>query len=65
MVEKLTLSVREASETLGISENLAYQLIREGKLPAIRVSERRLIVPRASLLKMLGQTDQGAGKDER
>ena len=53
MTEKLTLSIREAAEAIGISENTLRQSIREGRIPAIRVSERRLVIPRFALSKML------------
>ena len=37
---------------LGISKNFAYQLVKEGKLPAIIFNTRKLI-PRVALMKML------------
>jgi excisionase family DNA binding protein len=52
--EKLCLSVDEAAEALGISRSLAFKLIGEGKLPAVRLG-RRLVVPRVQLEKMLSQ----------
>ena len=52
-VEKLTMTVEEAGEALGISRATAYMLANTGRIPAIRISDRRLVVPRAALLKML------------
>lgn len=52
-VEKLTMTVEEAGEALGISRATAYMLANTGRIPAIRISDRRLVVPRAALLRML------------
>lgn len=43
--EKLTYSVEELSKSLGISKPVAYELIKREGFPAIRVSERRIIIP--------------------
>jgi excisionase family DNA binding protein len=51
---RLTLSVAEAGELLGISRGLAYELVRKGKLPSLRLG-RRLVVPRAALQAMLNE----------
>ena len=51
--ERLTMTVPEAAHALGISPATAYSLVEQGKLPAIRISERRLIIPVKSLLAML------------
>ena len=50
--DKLTLSVEEAGEWLGISRAHAFKLIHENKLPCIRLG-RRILVSKAGLLKML------------
>jgi excisionase family DNA binding protein len=42
--ERLTMSVEEASDALGISRSLAYDLVRRGELPALRFG-RRIVVP--------------------
>jgi excisionase family DNA binding protein len=54
--EKLVMDVREVADALGISRILAYDLIRQGKIPSIRISARRLLVPKAALAKMLDLT---------
>ena len=51
--DSLTMTIAEAAKALGISRNLAYALANQGKIPALRLSERRLVVPRAALQKML------------
>ena len=43
--EKLTLSVDELAQELGISKPLAYDLIKRDGFPSVRISERRIIIP--------------------
>jgi excisionase family DNA binding protein len=49
-----TLTVEEAGELLGIGRSLAYEKAASGELPSIRLG-RRLVIPTASLLKLLGR----------
>jgi excisionase family DNA binding protein len=51
--EKLTMTVKEAGEVLGISRATAYMLASTGQIPTIRLGERRIVVPKAALMKML------------
>lgn len=51
---KLTLTVEEAGQLLGIGRASAYEAARTGQIPTIRVG-RRLIVPKAALNRMLGE----------
>jgi|GEM_PF-2382692 len=55
-----TLTITEAAELLGIGRNLAYETAtRDGELagvPVIRVG-RRLLIPQARLLTVLGLKD--------
>lgn len=53
--DKMTVSVEEMASMLGISRSVAYQLTREQGFPAIRVSERRLIIPIKSLERWLDE----------
>ncbi len=50
----LTVSVDEAAKLLGISRNLAYDLVREGRLPHVRLG-RRILVPRFGLEQWLAK----------
>jgi excisionase family DNA binding protein len=50
--ESLVVTVEDAAMLLGISRGLAYELVRRGELPAIRLG-RRLVVPRRRLLAMI------------
>ena len=53
--ERLTMTVEEAGEALGISRATSYLLANTGGIPAIRIGERRLVVPRAALERMLDE----------
>jgi excisionase family DNA binding protein len=49
-----TISVEETAVLLGISRSAAYRAAKEGQLVVFRVG-RRLLVPTAPLLRMLGR----------
>ena len=49
---RLTVSVEEAGELLGISRAFAYELAARGELPCVRLG-RRLLVPRKALDALL------------
>ncbi|MBN1855604.1 MAG: helix-turn-helix domain-containing protein [Dehalococcoidia bacterium] len=54
----LVYSVAEAAEACSVSKVLMYQMIREGRIPAIRISARRLVVPRRKLEQLIeGEVD--------
>ena len=42
--ERLTLTVDEAADVLGVSRSLAYELVRRGEIPSLRLG-RRIVVP--------------------
>ena len=56
--ERQTLTVEEAAEILGIGRNSAYEAIRRGEIPALRLG-RRLVVPRRALERLLWDNDSG------
>jgi excisionase family DNA binding protein len=58
---KKTVTVAEAAELLGISRASAYEGIHTGQIPSIRIGYR-ILVPLASLNRMLGGTAQGEGE---
>jgi excisionase family DNA binding protein len=58
--KRLAVSVDEASQLLGISKWLGYELVAQGKLPALRLG-RRLVVPLAALERMLDGSTSGLG----
>ena len=53
--DRLTMTVAEVGEALGISRATAYKLAKTGGIPAIRLGERRLVVPKAAFLAMLAE----------
>jgi excisionase family DNA binding protein len=50
--EKLTLTVTEAAQLLGLSRASAYEAIRMGQIPSIRIGSR-IIIPKIALVEML------------
>lgn len=53
-IEKLTLTVDETAKILGIGRQLAYERVKTGEIPVIKIG-RRLLVPRRALEKLLEQ----------
>ena len=49
-----TLTVPEAARKLGIGRNAAYEGVRAGDIPSIRIG-KRLVVPKAALERLLGE----------
>jgi len=52
--QKLTLTVNEAAKMLGIGRQLAYDKVKTGEIPVIKIG-RRLLVPRSALEKLLAE----------
>jgi len=52
-MERLTVTVTEAAEILGVSRTSAYELVRAGALPSVRLG-RRIVVTRHTLEELLG-----------
>lgn len=50
-------TVAEAADVLGISKSLAYELIAQNKLPAVRLG-RRIIVPANAIDALLATATQ-------
>jgi excisionase family DNA binding protein len=50
--KRLTLTVEEAAEILGLSRAFAYEAVRRGEIPSIRIG-RRILVPKAALDRLL------------
>lgn len=59
---KLTLTVEEAAKLLGISRGLAYEMVKIGRIPSIRLG-RRISVPWRSLQHLLESCDQNDSTD--
>jgi excisionase family DNA binding protein len=50
--ERLTLTVEETARLLGISRGAAYEAVRRGELPSLRIG-RRILIPRSRLADLL------------
>ena len=50
--ERLTWTITEAAQLLGISRATAYEAAHRGELP-VRLIGRRMLVPRVALLRLL------------
>ena len=55
--QKLVYTVEQAARLLGLGRSGAYEAVRRGDLPAIRVG-KRLIIPKTALDRMLAQAGQ-------
>jgi excisionase family DNA binding protein len=52
--DRLTWSITEVAQVLGISRASAYEAAHRGELP-VRVIGRRMLVPRVALLRLLNE----------
>lgn len=50
--QALTLTVERAGRLLGISRGLAYELLRRGEIPSVRLG-RRIVVPARAIDEIL------------
>jgi len=62
--ERLTLTVDEAAAILGIGRGTAYEAVRTGQIPSIRIS-KRILIPRRSLELMLSGEDAELDNNNR
>ena len=42
-MEKLVYSIQEVAELLGISKSYAYELVRRGTIPSLKLGKKRVI----------------------
>jgi excisionase family DNA binding protein len=52
-VERKTISVEDAGKMLGVSRQTAYKLVKEGKIPVLKLSPHKFVVPISALEKYL------------
>ncbi|AGG07891.1 excisionase [Dehalococcoides mccartyi] len=50
--ERLCLNVPEVAKIFGISRNSAYELVRQGIIPSIKLG-KRIVIPRLKLEEVL------------
>jgi len=63
MDQRAVFSVNEVAKILGLSRNSAYEGVRRGEIPCIRVG-KRLLIPRHAIEVMLSQYSDKASKPE-
>lgn len=56
--DRLVLSVAEAAEVLGVSDDLVYELIARRELPCLRFGRRKLVPRRAIELLVATAVDR-------
>ncbi len=56
MNDSPVITVAEAAAILRISRNSAYEAVRRGEIPSIRIG-RLLRIPRTAILKMVGAAE--------
>jgi excisionase family DNA binding protein len=58
--DRVTITIPEAAELLGIGRSAAYECARRGEIPTLRLGAR-LVVPVPKVLAMLGADDDDSG----
>ena len=51
----LMLSVKQLAQVMGLSLPLAYDLAKREDFPAVKVSERRIVIPKDALQRWIEQ----------
>jgi excisionase family DNA binding protein len=55
---RYTRTIAEVSKLLGISQSLAYQLVRTGEIPSVKIGGRRMVTVAA--LEEILQMEKGS-----
>jgi len=58
--ESLVLTPEEVRQRLKISRSVLYSCLRQGTIPSIRISPRKIIIPKDRFLRWL---DEGGGNN--
>lgn len=56
--KSLVLTVREAAEALGVSDDLVYELTARGEIPCLHLGRRR-VIPRRAVEVMIERSIEG------
>jgi excisionase family DNA binding protein len=54
-VERLTFTVTEVAEILGLSRSKTYELVATGEIPVLPIPGRRKLVARSTVRRLLGE----------
>jgi excisionase family DNA binding protein len=60
-MDKLTYTITEVAELLGISRTSAYECVHRGEIPSLRLG-RRLLVTRAGFEQLLQSNSTGSNR---
>jgi len=52
-LERKVYTVPEVARIIGVCSKLAYQMVTAGKLPCIRISDKKVVIPKDALEKWL------------
>jgi excisionase family DNA binding protein len=57
LLERRTYNVREAAQILGVGRNNVYELVRSGRLRALRLGAEghRIVIPRDAIDELLAE----------
>ena len=59
-VEPAVMSVDEAAEILGVSRNCAYEAVKRGEIPTLRIGRLIKVLRRPFMRMVSGEDDQVA-----
>ena len=62
-VSRMTITVTETAKRLGIGRNTAYDAVRRGEIPTIRIG-KRILVPVSALDRLLNGTSERSQAEE-
>lgn len=57
-MERRTYTVPEAAKIIGVCSKTAYQMVTAGRLPVIRISDRKVVIPKEALERWLADAVQ-------
>ena len=63
--DSMTMTIPEVARVLGISRGLAYELAKRDELPVrvLRLGDKRMVIPRIALERMLGEASKDVSDD--
>lgn len=62
-MEKGVMTIKEMAEYLGMGMTSAYQLIKEPGFPAVRITQKKIVIPVAALERWLVEkAEQNGGE---
>lgn len=59
--EQLVLTPKEAMRLLRCSRSVLYAGLKNGSIPSIHLGPRKVVIPRAKLMRLLGEAENDGG----